>query len=132
MPRGLVTWAIALVALAAVLLGLALVGGPDHARQQDRDRQRDQDLAQLASWAICLANETGALPQVLAPSPACDWRVPDADPRTGAAYRYQVTGPNAFRLCADYELPPPRPGDRWARDAQGCLGRDWWPERRQP
>lgn len=128
MVRNLASGLIAGLAVVAVVLGLMLTGGPGYARKQARDVQREQDLMQIANWVTCLANETGKLPKVLAASPGCNWRLRDGDPQGGTAYRYEVTGPNAFQLCASFELPPVRPGDRWGRDAQGCIHRDWWPE----
>lgn len=128
MARNLTSGLIAGLAIAAIVLGLVLTGGPGHARKQARDTQREQDLMQIANWVTCLANDAGKLPQQLVASAACNWRLPDRGPQGATAYRYEVTGPNAFRLCAEFELPPVRPGDRWGRDAQGCIRRDWWPE----
>lgn len=129
LASGVIAGLIAALAGAAVVLGLVLTGGPGHARKQARDVAREQDLMQIAHWVTCLANETGQLPQALAASPACNWRLGARDPQGGTAYRYEVIGPNTFRLCAAFELPPVRPDDRWGRDADGCIRRDWWPEK---
>lgn len=128
MIKGWATIAIALLAAAAVVAGLALTGGPGHARKERRDRERESDLANLGRLVVCLARENGdRLPETLATTPQCDWQVRLADPFTGAPYRYEVTGPRSYRLCAGFELPqPPRSGP-WDRDAAGCSTRSFIP-----
>ena len=125
--KGWAAWIIAGLAVVAVVSGLGLVGGPAHARKQNRDREREQDLMTLANLADCLAAAQGVLPKALAATDDCDWQLRHADPFTGAPYRYEVTGPRSYRLCASFELPRPRLGERWGRNEQGCISREFIP-----
>ncbi|MFG6082183.1 hypothetical protein ACEUZ9_002826 [Paracoccus litorisediminis] len=122
-------WSTAIGALSAVavLAGLALVGGPGHARMQKRDAQKEQDLAQMADWIDCLTQVQGELPRYLAPVEQCKWSLRSKDPVTQIPYRYEITGPRSFRVCAEFELPPQRPLDRWSRNQDGCIAREFTP-----
>ncbi|MFC3570586.1 hypothetical protein [Paracoccus sp. TOH] len=128
MTRRWPTIAIGLLAAIAIVLGLALTGGPGQARKERRDRQREGDLSALATLVRCLADNNGRrLPARLETTPQCDWQARLADPFTGAPYRYEVTGPRSYRLCAGFELPEDRPPGLRDRDAEGCVRRDYLP-----
>lgn len=127
MTRGWATTGIVALAAVAVVLGLVLTGGPGHARKQKRDMQREQDLIALASVVDCVAQQRQALPDSTDPTESCNWDARQTDPQTQAPYRYQVTAPDQYRICAEFELPPQRPLDRWGRDAQGCISREFKP-----
>ncbi|KRW95763.1 hypothetical protein [Paracoccus sp. MKU1] len=128
MIKGWATIAIALLAAVAVVAGLALTGGPGHARKERRDRERESDLADLGRLVVCLARENGdRLPEALETTPPCDWQVRLADPFTGVPYRYEVTGPRSYRLCAGFELPPRRSPGLAERDETGCSARSFIP-----
>lgn len=122
--------AIVLLAALAIGAGLVLTGGPAEARKERRDRQRDSDLAALTGLVNCLAGrDDHRLPPRLTPTPDCDWQGLKQDPLTGTSYRYEVTGPHSYRLCADFELPEDRPPGLRDRDASGCVSREYLPER---
>ncbi|HWL57555.1 MAG TPA: hypothetical protein VNQ78_12915 [Paracoccus sp. (in: a-proteobacteria)] len=125
MAKGWTTIAIGAVSAVAIVLGLLVAGGPGHARKQKRDAQREQDLVAMASWVDCLARQSGSLPAVLAPAEQCPWTERLADPYSQEPYRYSVTGPHSYSLCANFELPPQRPADRWRRNAEGCISREF-------
>lgn len=126
--RGWPAILIMVLAALAVGAGLVLTGGPGQARQERRDRQRDGDLANLSLLVRCLADLNGRhLPERLETTPDCDWQPRLNDPGTGKPYRYQVTGPNSYRLCADFELPDNSPPGPRSRDAEGCVSRDYLP-----
>ncbi len=128
MIKGWATLAIALLAATAVVAGLALTGGPGHARKERRDRERENDLANLGRLVVCLARENGdRLPEMLDTTPRCDRQVRLADPFTGEPYRYEVTGPRSYRLCAGFELPQRRSPGLADRDATGCSTRTFIP-----
>ncbi|SMO74107.1 hypothetical protein [Paracoccus laeviglucosivorans] len=127
MAKGWTTIAIGIVAALAVVLGLVLTGGPGHARKQKRDMQREQDLISMSSWIDCIAQSRNALPQTPEPTDQCAWDQRAAGPYTQAPYRYQAISPRSYRICADFELPPQRPIDRWGRDAEGCITREFLP-----
>lgn len=129
MTKGWATIAIGLLAAIAVIAGLVVTGGPGHARKERRDQQRDGDLASLADMVACLARENGnRLPDQLAPSPQCNWQTPLTDAFSGRPYRYEVTGPRSYRLCADFDLPPPAARGMGARNAEGCVSREFLPD----
>lgn len=127
MSRGWSAWLIAALALVAVVIGLYMTGGPDLARKERRDNERMQELLAVGTWVDCVAGELGSLPPTLQKSQQCDWMPRIDDPYTGAPYRYEVLAPNRYRICANFDLPPPPREDRWARDAQGCITRDFIP-----
>lgn len=124
MTKGWATMALVAVAAIAVGAGLALTGGPGQARMERRDQQRENDLGTLAGLVDCLAaTNRGQLPDRLAATPQCDWKSALDDPYTGRPYRYERIGPRSYRLCADFETPPPVARGPWGRDAEGCIGR---------
>ncbi|SFA48880.1 hypothetical protein SAMN04487972_10672 [Paracoccus halophilus] len=117
--------AIALLAALAVILGLVVTGGPGRARMERHDDARMRDLEALDRQVVCLAHrDDDRLPRRLDPIPQCNWPVPLTDPYTGAPYRYEVTGPRSYRLCAGFELPVPPDRARWGWDEEGCIHRE--------
>lgn len=128
MTRGWPAIAIGALSAASVAAGLFLAGGPGHARKQARDAQREQDLTAMTVWIDCLARAEGALPVEPAAHEQCPWDQRVGDPYTGEAYRYEVTGPTSYRICAEFELPPQRPVDQWTRNAAGCVVREVEPD----
>lgn len=125
MLKGRAAFGIAALAVLAIVLGLVLTGGPGHARKERRDSTREQDLQALANWADCLATAQGKPASSLETTPMCQGGLRMADPADGTPYRYEVTGPRSYRLCATFELPPQRPNDSWGRNAAGCLNREY-------
>lgn len=133
MPRGWPAMAIATLAVIAILGGLLLIGGPEQARKERRDQQRHADLAAMTGLVRCLADRNGGqLPQTLAAEPDCNGQIRMTDPGGGAPYRYQVTGPDSYQLCADFELPQERRIGWMDRDADGCVRREYRPANRVP
>jgi hypothetical protein len=100
------------LALAAVAGGLWVAGGPEYARKTERDRDRYNDLANLAVTTSCGRDSApDSLPREDAET--CDVRVVDpsrpnrirgrTDPLTGEAYRFEKIDQTSFRVCADFE-----------------------------
>ncbi len=130
MTKGWATAAIVLIAALAIGAGLALTGGPGQARKERRDKQRENDLNMLARLVDCMATENrGQLPDALAPAPQCNWQVQLNDPFTKQPYRYQVTSPRSYQLCATFETVPPKMRRLYLRDADGCVRREYDPPR---
>lgn len=127
MRSGWSAWLIAGLAMVAVAMGLYLTGGPDRARKEKRDREREQDLMVLANWVDCVAARNGRLPKQLQDDAQCDWQVRRIDPFTDKPYLYEVLAPRRYRVCASFDLPPQHPGQRWGRDEGGCVVRDFIP-----
>jgi len=98
-----------LVVLAAVVIGLAVVGGPDTGRRDRRDAARLDALRQIAGALACHAasGSEPAAPITLAEvSPAClDSTTARRllDPQTGNPYRIDYPAPDRARVCADFE-----------------------------
>ena len=128
----------ALVTLAAIAAGLALVGGPGEARRQRQDAARLEALSRVATALSCPAPDAGtapdALPEALttnALAAYCGGRhlAADAlrDPVTGAPIRYERRGERDFALCTAFHNPAAivevrlAPFGAWFDPATGCL-----------
>ena len=98
-----------LVVTAAVVLGLAAVGGPEAGRRDRRDDARLADIAQIAGALVCHAEADAAPPApetVAEISPGCLAPAALADPATGAAYRIERPAPDRVSVCATFEDAP--------------------------
>lgn len=112
-PRGLIG-----LALAMVVAGIWVSGGPGAGRAEQRDQERWADLDVIAGQAMCLAGEGVAVPPVVA-TEGCPELPNLADRQTGAPYRIALVRPGLLRLCAEMEseamagrLSPAGPGCR--------------------
>ncbi|MBV0892003.1 hypothetical protein KTN05_09085 [Paracoccus sp. Z118] len=123
------TWAIAALAVAAIVGGLILSGGPGRGRMERRDATRMDDLTRLSTHISCLAGDSGRMPASLEETAGCPGPVRLADPFTDAAYRIEPLEDGKFRLCAGFELPADDAG-RWQRRSGDCVVFDLPPERR--
>ncbi|MBW7921893.1 MAG: hypothetical protein H3C51_07310 [Rubellimicrobium sp.] len=114
-----------LLTLAALALALWTGGGPAAGQREARDATRLDDLQALAGFALCLADEDGAVPDTLHDHPACAPMPRLADPYDGTPYGYARIPDDSFRLCATFEAPdmvPVRSGPTGRFDpASGCL-----------
>ena len=104
--QSVATISIAVLATAMVVAGLVTVGGPAQGRMEQRDSERISDLRMIEDHLNCIANEQGALPSSLAPTPAGPGDVRISDPHTDAPYRYEIIDPTHFRICAEFEVKP--------------------------
>lgn len=120
--KGFASMGLAGLALAAVIAGLVLTGGPVQARKERRDETRSDDLMAIARQVECLADTFGALPTEVSATEVCPFTGRLADPFTGAAYSYTPLNTRSWRLCAVFETPPepPSPYGDPPRDAAGC------------
>ncbi|PZX08419.1 hypothetical protein [Celeribacter halophilus] len=115
--------ALTVLALGAVVAGIASVGGPNAARIEKRDNQRLSELRGLIWHTQCLARENGnTLPDMLTVTDTCpDKLAEDALLRT-EGYRYFKVDETSFKICADFEdivaLQKRRPSE--ALDEAGC------------
>ena len=106
--------------IAAIIAGLATVGGPGEARDQRLDDARYQAIGEIATAAQCVYSETDALPESVA-----DARTQVADLYFGARalecgsvrpgletmVSYDIAALDQINLCADFRRPSPT-GDR--------------------
>lgn len=96
-PRGLIG-----LALAMVVAGLWVSGGPGAGRAEQRDQERWADLEAIGFQAMCLAGEGVAVPPVVA-TEGCP-NVPNlVDRQTGAPYQIALARPGTVRICAEME-----------------------------
>lgn len=107
MTRTATTWAILVITILAVVLGLYLSGGPIEGRKSRRDALRESDLRALSSLVECLARTQGnTLPETLAVTPECDTKLRLDDPFTHAPYVYTHQENALYRVCATFETRP--------------------------
>ncbi len=113
------------VSVAAIVAGLAIIGGPGKARQVQQDSVRLQALIETAGALNCYSRGVGALPEgveiiraaIADPgSPArladgcnnAEWR---DDPITGAAFEIHPIDDQHAQICADFAQPAK--GEGW-------------------
>jgi hypothetical protein len=119
MPRGRVN-GLAIVAIvvvaATVTAGLIVTGGPGVARLRRIDDRRTQDLEMLTLAIQRHYARHHALPSSL-DTLRVEHEVRDVpvDPQTRAPYRYEITGPTAYKLCTSFHQP-----------STDALGRSSW------
>ena len=93
--------AVTAVVLAAIVAGILTLGSPGVQRQRRLDERRVADLAHIASAVTAYWQRHSSLPADLASlANEPGLRVNARDPETGAAYVYEVTGADLYRLCA--------------------------------
>lgn len=98
-------WGSSIVVIAAVVAGLILAGSPFKQRLVRFDNQKLNDLQAIQWQIVNYWQQKQTLPASLE-----DLRddisgfVPPVDPQTGSIYEYDVTGPLAFELCANFNL----------------------------
>lgn len=108
LTQGAASWGIAALALVCVIGGLALAGGPGHARKERHDATRMDELRQLSVHIDCLVADSGASrpPAELGETRGCPGPVSLNDPYTGQPYRVELLGDRKYRLCTTFELAP--------------------------
>ena len=95
-----------MLALAFMIAGLWLAGGPSTGRAEKRDAQRMADLVELQHLTFCLAETAeGELPETIDITETCQRDIALNDPFTDTAYVYQKVSDRAHKWCADFELP---------------------------
>lgn len=100
------TWAaraITVLALAMIIGGLILSGGPGQGRAERRDYQRSADLSQIEAQLLCLARQRGRLVAKVDTTEACPDRPTLADPATGMPYEITAIDGQNLRICAEFE-----------------------------
>lgn len=127
---------------AALAAGAIMAGNPGDERLRRFDQERSAALQSIASAVRIMCEQEGALPATLDAIAGRYPEVMSADPRTGQPYGYRRLAPNAFELCATFDLPsevaprpmpigkpggPPSP-DYWSHPA----GTTCWTERIEP
>ena len=93
--------AVSAVVVAATIAGIVTLGSPTVQRQRRLDERRIADLRGIESAITVYWHRRHALPPDLATlSNEPGLRANTHDPEAGAAYDYERTGAEAYRLCA--------------------------------
>jgi hypothetical protein len=121
------------VVAATIAAAIMVMGAPDTQRQLRLDERRVQELQRLSEAIDTHAYRHGALPQTLSEitgRPGAAYAT--TDPVTGVPYRYELDGPDDYRLCSEFDTDTARAGSRarpyggdtWAHPAgEHCFAR---------
>lgn len=100
------TWGIvgAVIVLASVVAGFAVIGSPATARKMKFDDRRVSDIQNIRSNIFNYWQMKGSLPKSLDELSNLNYysKAP-VDPETNAPYEYQPSGPTLFSLCAVFD-----------------------------
>ncbi len=93
------------VILAAIVTGFVIAGSPAKERARKFDSERVSNLQTIQSEVVSYWQRKKILPEELsALSDSIKGFSVPSDPKTKAPYRYEVTGPESFTLCAIFEM----------------------------
>jgi hypothetical protein len=102
--RALLLTLVSVAVVVAAVAAFRAVGTPGEARARRYDLARVDDLSAIADGIDAYWREHHALPAALDSLPPLARRGAwQADPRSGVAYGYRVTGARSYELCADFE-----------------------------
>jgi hypothetical protein len=102
---------VTVVAIAAVAIGIVLLGSPADERARRLDQRRVQDLSGIARAVNLHWTRHASLPpslEQLQQAPGADIR--STDPTTGDAYEYRPLDGTTYELCARFEHESARAG----------------------
>lgn len=116
----------ALAVVAAIVAGLAVVGGPNSARMDRYNWERLADLQRLASDIDCSLGSL-ALPDTLEDYQFCGYTVDvPRDPLTDVPYEYRKLNEDTFEVCGTFDFSdekrPTRFGDFELLRQDGPMG----------
>jgi len=100
--RGVVAGVAVALVVAAVGVGVYVVGSPAEERVRRLDDRRSQDLGNIAQQVRMFAEQNKRLPDSLQQVPALQDES-SRDPVTGRPYGYRITGTDTFEICADFD-----------------------------
>lgn len=103
--------AFVVLSLAAVVGGFLIIGSPTKQRLLSLDKQRAVHLFQIATAVNRHWQTEEHLPASL-DDISSEWGQQPRDPETGEPYRYEITGSDAFKLCAVFALEDNEPSQR--------------------
>lgn len=106
--QGWASLALAGVATAAVIAGIAIDGGPMYARKEKRDDERMTEVNRFSVQINCLSERGNAIvmPTDFTPTDECPAEVSMKDPYTGEPYKVEPLENGKYRICAPFELTP--------------------------
>ena len=123
-PRSIALGASVTAVVAAVAVGLVLLGSPAQERERRIDDRRAADLHAIAAAADLYWNRHGQLPASLddlAAEPGL--RISTRDPTTSEMYGYRVLEDGRYEVCATFAEEsggPTRSLPIMERTCQGC------------
>ncbi|MEK7103249.1 MAG: hypothetical protein AAB870_02795 [Patescibacteria group bacterium] len=92
------------IVLAAVVVGLMVVGSPSKERAYKRDQQRISNLQEIENDVITYWQAKKKLPEALTDlNDATRGITIPNDPQTNMAYTYTIVDSMKFKLCARFE-----------------------------
>ncbi|HRH55408.1 MAG TPA: DUF5671 domain-containing protein [Candidatus Paceibacterota bacterium] len=99
---------VGVLALVSVVAGFFIIGSPTDLRMIRYDEQKVYDLQSIQYQVVNYYQQKGSLPADLEylNDPISSFMTP-VDEQTGEAYRYAVTGPLSFELCAVFNRATP-------------------------
>ncbi len=113
MSAGKLLLAAATLAVVAAIAAAVMLEPPHRQREYRLDAHRVSDLAALDAAVNLYWKRHGALPTTLEALAAEPGLSALKDPETQAAYGYEITGSQSFRLCANFASGS-RATDRYA------------------
>jgi hypothetical protein len=102
---------VTVVVIAAIVVGIVLLGSPAEERARRLDQRRSQDLTGIARAVDLYWTRHASLPtslEELQKAPGAEIR--SADPTTGDAYEYRPLDGSRYELCARFEHESARAG----------------------
>ena len=125
-PRSIVLGASGAIVVAAVVLGLVLLGPPAQERERRIDDRRVADLHGIAAATDLYRTRHGRLPASLddlAAEPGL--RISTRDPTSSEMYGYRTLDDGRYEVCATFATDsggPTRRSSIIQRSCQGCHG----------
>ena len=98
-------WVSGLVVIGLIITGFSIMGSPRTQRLFNYDNQKVQDLQNIQWQIVNFWQQKGELPETLSnlEDPISGFAAP-LDSQTKEMYEYEITGPLAFQLCANFNL----------------------------
>ena len=97
------------VVVAAVAVGIGILGSPADERVRQLDQRRVEDLERIARAVDVFSSRRQQLPSVVEDLRETGVLVPN-DPISGVPYEYRRLDDKTFELCAQFERPSSEPG----------------------
>jgi type II secretory pathway pseudopilin PulG len=125
-PRSIALGASVATVVAAVAVGLVLLGSPAQERERRIDDRRVADLHGITAAAELYRTRHGRLPESLddlAAEPGL--RINTRDPTSSELYGYRVLDDGRYEVCATFAAesgPPTESASIIQRSCQGCHG----------
>ena len=98
------------VVVAAVAIGIGILGSPVEERIRQLDQRRVDDLDRLARAVDVYWSRRQQMPSAVEDLRETGALVNASDPVTGVPYEYRRLEDDAYELCAQFDRPSSEPG----------------------